>query len=70
VSQDGGRDEPMEQKLIFVIPFFCLKISRFKAMVHRVAHPDVKTSSSDPAGFATTWIPIWIFFIAFRGHSL
>jgi hypothetical protein len=38
VSRDRGQDEP---KLMFANPFFHLKIRRFKATVHRVAHPSM-----------------------------
>jgi hypothetical protein len=40
---------------MFVNPFFRLKIGRFKATVHRVAHPSMLKQGSDPAEFATTW---------------
>jgi hypothetical protein len=47
--------------------FFCLKIGRFKATVHRVAHPSMLKWSSDQADFATTRHLILWRFLALSG---
>jgi hypothetical protein len=57
---------------MFAKPFSRLKICRFKATVHKVAHLDVKTESSDHrcGGFCYNLDSIAIFFVTHRGTSL